>query len=169
MRLFKSLPVRSIQSHRALISAVLAGLFLLGLGALAQASADSDAPVVQDAYARAVPPGMSNSAVFMRIHNPSEEAITLVGATSPVAEVVELHTHEQDAGVMKMRRVERIEIPPQDEAVLEPGGLHLMLINLRQPLAAGDPVALELEFADGRTVTLTAETRAVMPALDAPN
>lgn len=118
-----------------------------------------EAPVVQDAYARAVAPGVANSAAFMRIHNASEQPLALVAASSPVAEVVELHTHQLEAGVMKMRRIEQIIIAPRSETVLEPGGLHLMLIGLRHPLKVGDPVALELTFDRGEPVALTAETR----------
>lgn len=152
-------------------------LGLLGLLSIATAAPEAiDAPTeasaspvaISDAYARAVPPGVTNSAIFMRMRNPAEQPIALVAASSPFAETVELHTHLQEAGAMAMRRVERIAIPAGDEAVLEPGGLHLMLIGLKQPLMPGDAVKVELTFDDGRTQELTAAARALTPMRDTP-
>ncbi|MBR9885359.1 MAG: copper chaperone PCu(A)C, partial [Oceanospirillales bacterium] len=58
---------------------------------------------VTDPYARAVPPGQPNSAAFMQLQNRGEDTLTLIGASSDVAKAVELHTHTQDQGVMRMR------------------------------------------------------------------
>jgi copper(I)-binding protein len=120
-----------------------------------------NAPTVSDAYARAVPPGQANSAAFMRIQNPSGEARALIGAASPAASVVELHTHALEDGMMKMRRVEQITIPAHATVELKPGGLHLMLIGLGAPLVPGDPVDLRLSFDDGTSLEVRAETRAL--------
>lgn len=126
--------------------------------------ADSDRPRVLDAHARAVPPGQRNSAAFMRILNPGDQPRALVGAESPVARVVELHTHRMEDGVMKMRRVERIDLPAQGETALKPGGLHLMLIDLKQPLKQGDSVDLRIVLDNGEVIDVTADTRDIMPA-----
>ena len=145
---------------------LIGALWLLAAAPMAFAADGADAaapmPLVQDAYARAVPPGQPNSAAFMRIINPTAEALALVDASSSVARVVELHTHVQEDGMMKMRRVERIDVPAKGEVILQPGGLHLMLIGLTQPLAAGDPVDLRLSFDNGATLAVTAETRSIM-------
>jgi copper(I)-binding protein len=84
-----------------------------------------------------------------------------VGARSDAAATVELHTHINDDGVMRMRQVEDIAIPAGGETVLQPGGLHLMLIGLHQPLQPGDSLTLELEFDDGSTRSLTVPVRKI--------
>jgi copper(I)-binding protein len=156
---------------KAFLSIILL-LFVTVAGSSAWADEDTGAdtgavpetPQVRDAYVRAVPPGQQTSAAFMHISNPGHQTMALVAAESSVARVVELHTHVQEDGMMKMRRVERIELPPGTEVVLQPGGLHLMLIGLKQPLAPGDPVDLHLVFDAGQTIDITADTRTIMPA-----
>lgn len=120
--------------------------------------------LIENAYARAVPPGQRNSAVFFEIRNSTHQDAALVAATSPAADVIELHTHSKEDGMMVMRRIDRIALPAGSAVVLEPGGLHLMLIDLTAPLDVGTKVPLELEFDDGRRIAVTAETRAILPA-----
>ena len=116
---------------------------------------------IGDPYARAVPPGQPNSAVFMSLDNRSSDDRALVGAESPVAEVVELHTHLQEDGMMRMRRVERIELPAGERVVLQPGGLHVMLIGLKQNLEPGASVDLTLRYDDGGTDRIQAPVRRI--------
>ncbi|HMO59400.1 MAG TPA: copper chaperone PCu(A)C [Roseiflexaceae bacterium] len=80
----------------------------------------------------------------------------LLAADTPVAAAVELHAAIDDAGVMRMRPVEAIEIPAGGEVRLQPGGLHLMLIGLNQPLTAGTSfeIALTFEQAGRRVATV---------------
>ena len=83
----------------------------------------------------------------MRIRTSGDEPDKLVSASSPVAELVELHTVGLDnSGVMRMRRVEAIEVAPEAATRLEPGGLHIMLIGLDGPLIQGDQFPLTLTF-----------------------
>lgn len=116
---------------------------------------------VGDPYARAVPPGQPNSAVFMSLENTSAEDRALVAAGSPAADVVELHTHINDNGVLKMRKIDRIDIPAGQTVTLEPGGLHVMLIGLKEPLEPGATVHLTLSFDDGSEAHVMAPTREV--------
>jgi copper(I)-binding protein len=132
---------------------------LAAASAAALAAGASDVVSVADPYARAVPPGQPNGALFMRLSNPSRQIHALVGAESSVADVVELHGHFMEDGMMKMRRVRRIELPPGEDVALEPGGLHLMLIGLERPLAPEQEVDLTLVFEDGSRVRLTAPVR----------
>jgi copper(I)-binding protein len=125
----------------------------LGAGAL----------IIEEPYARAVPPGQPNSAVFMRIVNGGDSPRALVGGKSDVADTVELHTHTMDEGMMKMRRIERIEVPAKGTVTLEPGGLHVMLIGLNRDLAPGDGVNLTLDLDDGSRVQVQAPVREVKP------
>lgn len=96
--------------------------------------------------------------VYMTIVNTGDQADTLLAAKTPVASAAEFHIHVQDAnGVMRMRMVDggRIEVPAGGTVVLEPGGLHIMLINLARPLDAGETYPLTLKFALAGEVTLT--------------
>lgn len=106
---------------------------------------------VSDPFAREVPPGAPASASFMTLDNMSDQAIKLVLANSDVSKIVELHTHTNDNGVMRMRKVEFIEIPANGQTVLKPGGLHIMLINPIARLTAGQTVSVKLQFEDGST------------------
>ena len=92
---------------------------------------------IQTPYARAVPPGQPNSAAFMQLINRGQEAVALIGARSEASRVVELHTHTQEQGVMRMRQIKRIELPAGERVDLQPGGLHLMLIGLQAPPVRG--------------------------------
>ncbi len=118
---------------------------------------------VGDPYAREVPPGQPNSAVFMSLENQSAQDRALVAAESPAAEVVELHTHVNENGMMKMRRVERIDIPAGKTVTLKPGGLHVMLIGLKEPLEQGTTVDLTLIYDDGSKTHVMAPTRKIDP------
>ncbi|MET3999626.1 copper chaperone PCu(A)C [Marinobacterium sp. MBR-109] len=118
---------------------------------------------VEQPFARATPPGQPNSAAFMQLVNKGETT-ALVAAKSSVADVVELHTHTNDEGVMRMRRIEQIELPAGDTTVLQPGGLHVMLIGLKQPLQEGSQIDLSLEFADGSQQQIDLPVQMAMPA-----
>jgi copper(I)-binding protein len=116
---------------------------------------------VGDPYARAVPPGQPNSAVFMSLENQTGTPRALVGAESAVSEIVELHTHVEEGGMMRMRRIEKIEVPAGETVTLKPGGLHVMLIGLKQPLEPGDAVDLTLIFEDGSRMPVQAPVRRI--------
>lgn len=118
---------------------------------------------VESAYVRAVPPGQMNSAAFMQLKNEGPEDITLVAAKSQVANNVELHTHTQDNGVMRMRQISEISLPAGEVIKLQPGGMHIMLIGLTQNLSAGENISLSLEFSDGSTQALEVPVQTVMP------
>jgi copper(I)-binding protein len=119
---------------------------------------------IEDPYAWAVAPGQSNSAAFMRIVNRGDIARAVVSGTSTAAEVVELHSHTMEGGTMKMRRVERVEIPAKGAVSLEPGGMHLMLIGLKRGLVPGETVDVTLALDDGAGIEVQAEVRSVLPA-----
>ena len=140
---------------------LLAAGLVFGLGT--QMALAGDAVSVNDPYARAVPPGQPNSAAFMQLSNAGAGDRALVSATSDVSEVVELHTHRMEDGMMKMRRVDQIELPAGETVTLAPGGLHLMLIGLKQQLTPGDDVSLTLTLDDGSELSLTAPVRKVAP------
>lgn len=110
---------------------------------------------VEDAYARVSRPGAPTGAMFMTIRNASETADRLIEARSPVAQMVELHTHIEDAGVMRMRPVEGgLEIPAGGTHELARGGDHVMLMGLTQTLENGTSVPLTLVFETAGEISL---------------
>jgi periplasmic copper chaperone A len=116
---------------------------------------------IGDPYARAVPPGQPNSAVFMLLENNSKADRALVSAESPAAKTVELHTNVDEGGVMKMRRIDKIDIPAGKTVTLKPGGLHVMLIGLKEALEPGAMVHMMLTFDDGSKAHVMAPARAI--------
>ncbi len=97
--------------------------------------------------------GRRVTAAYVRIVNEGD-ADRLVGASSPLAEAVELHTHIEDDGVMRMRPVEAIAAPADGVATLEPGGDHIMLFGLDESVALGDAVPVTLTFERAGAVTV---------------
>lgn len=98
-------------------------------------------------WARATPPAATTGGVFMNIVNDGGEADALIGASSPeLAAKVELHTHIEESGVMRMRPVVEINIPAHGKAELKPGSFHVMLIGLKKPLVKGALLPLNLQF-----------------------
>jgi periplasmic copper chaperone A len=85
-------------------------------------------------------------AAYLTVRNDGDQDDRLVGVSSAVAEKAELHSSVMQDGVMKMRAVEALDVPAHGGAVLEPGGLHIMLIGLKAPLEEGKSFALMLEF-----------------------
>lgn len=117
---------------------------------------------INTSFARAVPVVVKNSAVFLSINNSGEQDRAIVAAQSAVSEIVELHTHIQDQGVMRMRKIDQIELSAGQTTELKPGGLHIMLIGLHGALEVGQQVELELEFDDGSKQRISAPVREVM-------
>lgn len=122
---------------------------------------------VSNAWARATPSGSAIGAVFMDFKAAADQSDKLLSASSAVAGRVELHTHVKDGDVMRMRRVDSIELPAGESHALRPGGDHVMLFDLKQPLAEGDALELALTFEKAGTVDVVAAIGPV-GALKAP-
>lgn len=99
------------------------------------------------------------SAGYMTLRNDDTEADRLVGASSDIAGEVQLHTSEMKDNVMSMRQVEAIDVPPSGTVALEPGGFHLMLLDIKRELKAGETVKLTLQFERAGTVEIDATVR----------
>ena len=121
---------------------------------------------IDDAYVRVVPPGQKNTGVFMTLHNPSDTVRSIISAESNSAEIVELHTHINEGGMMKMRRIDKIEIPAKGMTMLKPGGLHVMLIGLTEEIVEGKPVEITLVFANGERASFNAVGRKLKMKMD---
>ncbi len=140
---------------------------LLATVSLSVAAPDPDIEIVAP-WVRAVPSSMTATAAYFTIQNNTDEAIRLVGGSTEIAGTCEpmIGTREEKDGqeVMGMRTVEALEVPAKGGLVLEPGGDHLMLMQLSEVPVAGEEVEISLEFAPGDRVVSV-----VVPVLkDAP-
>jgi len=135
---------------RLAVTAVMA----LALAAHAQRSADID---VKSAWARPTVAGQMGTGAFM--HLTSKEGARLLGASSDVAGVVEIHEMAMQGNVMQMRAIRSLDLPPGSTIELKPGGHHMMLMDLKRPLATGEKIKVELrlETRDGKLVTQPVE------------
>ena len=114
-------------------------------------SASAQTVTVKDGWVRASVPGQSATGAFMSIT--ATENTRLVGVTSPVAGVVEVHEMKMDGGVMKMRAVEGgLEIAAGKTVELKSGGYHVMLMDLKAALPKSSTVPLTLVFKDAKGV-----------------
>lgn len=116
-------------------------------------AADAPSVKVANAWARATVPGQNTGAVYVELT--SDRNAALVAAGSPLAGSVELHSMTTEGGVMRMRQVPRVELPAGQTVKLAPNGVHLMLVDLRQPLKAGDklPLVLSVQPPSGMSLT----------------
>lgn len=128
---------------------------------IAVSSSTAPALEVSALRAREMPPGAPNSAVFVTLTNPGAVDRAVVGASSSVAEKVELHTHTSVDGRMEMRPVERFVVPAKGQLSLAPGADHIMLIGLKGELSSAKPIDLTLTLDDGSTLALTAPVVAI--------
>lgn len=116
---------------------------------------------VKDAWVRAPAPGQKVAAAYMEITGRTR--IWLVAAASPLAARAELHGTTMEGGVMKMRAIDKLELPGGKAVRLAPGGMHIMLIDLKRALKPGDKVPITLtvlrEDASRTLFTVQAEVR----------
>ena len=148
-------------------AALCLALAATGASVLAQPAAPVE---VQDAWVRAAVPGQSGTGAFMKLTAPA--GARLVGASTPVAGVAEVHEMKMEGDTMRMREVKGVELPARQTVELKPGGFHLMLMDLKQPIAKDTTVPLTLQFQDAQgaksTLSLNAPVRSVAPAGAAP-
>ena len=140
---------------------------LIAAGCAAAAGVARAQPVtVKDAWVRAPAPGQKVAGAYMELV--SRASMTLTAVARPAAGSAELHATSMEQGVMRMRPVARIDLPAGSTVRLAPGGLHVMLIDLKQALKPGDkvPLSLTVQRADraGSSVfTVTAVVRDSAP------
>lgn len=163
------LEARRGSRRRGLLLALGAVLVLgaVGHGAHAAPPASDDlAPTVSEAWARATPPGASVAAAYLTITGGSR-ADTLLAAVTSRAAMTEIHEVTEADGMMQMRPVdEGVAVPAGAVVRLAPHGLHLMLMQLARPLAAGERFTVTLRFARAGEIDVQVEVRA--PGADRP-
>lgn len=120
---------------------------------------------VKDAWVRAAVPGQSGTGAFMKLTAPA--GARLVGASTPVAGVAEVHEMKMEGDTMRMREVKGVALPARQTVELKPGGFHLMLMDLKQPITQGKTVPVTLQFEDARGARSSLEVQ-VPVQLSAP-
>ena len=120
---------------------------------------------IEDPWARATVPGQKATGVFMKLT--ASQASQLVGVSSPLAGVAEVHEMKMENNVMKMAAVTAIDLPAGKPVALQPGGYHVMLMGLKEPLPVDSHVELTLLFEDAKGVKSQQELH-VMTMRNAP-
>ena len=136
------------------LTIILSTAILLMASACSDAGSSENMVTLQDAWAR---PGIAggNSAVYFVVKNPSSREDSLQSASSEVAEATELHMTEISSDdTMSMHHQMSVPIPGGEEVVFEPGGLHVMLINLERDLNEGETISLVLKFKNAGEMQL---------------
>jgi len=144
---------------RSIAFALLAGVFISG------AAIADDYQVkslrISNPFARATPPGAKVAGAFMTIRNQGTEADRLVSASSPIAGLVEIHEMAMEGGMMKMRALKGIDLKPGATVELQPGGYHVMLEDLKQPLKQGEQIPVKLTFERSGVVEVMVHVEAM--------
>lgn len=109
---------------------------------------------IADAWARPTPPTAQVGAVYFSVSNRGPKQDTLLSVSSTVAGSVEIHETQTIKGVMQMRPVVSVSCPAGATVKVEPGGLHVMLLGLKQPLIEGTRMELTLRFRDAGLLTI---------------
>jgi copper(I)-binding protein len=137
----------------SLIHAVL----LTGLATTALA----DTVKIENAWVRATAPGQKVAGGFLDLT--ADTDMKLVGGSSPASSTLELHIMKMDGGVMEMRQIQEIALPKGKTVSLQPGGLHIMFIDLKQQIKEGDkvPVTLTVQNAAGKEQQIRVEAQAM--------
>lgn len=114
------------------------------------ANTSNPAVVIKDAWVRSTVPGQMGTGAFMKIT--AKAGTQLIGVSSPVAGVVEVHEMKMDKDIMQMRAMPALDLPAGKTIELKPGGYHVMLMDLKQPLLKDSKVPLTLLFKDAKGV-----------------
>lgn len=146
------------QSHAACLLA--AAVLLVVAGAV-----DAQAPLtVTGAWVREPVPGRPSTAAYAVVENRGSNDVQIVGASADIAGVAEIHEMVRSGDMMKMAPVKSVTVPAKANVELKPGGLHVMLFDLKKPLKDGDTVTLTFRTSGGATVRAAATVRkAQMP------
>ena len=132
--------------------------FLLALAVYGQVHAqtpDAKSILVDHPWARATPAGAKTGAAYMTLINNGSAGDRLLGATTPVADKIRFHSVSEDNGVSRMREMHDVAVAPGARVTFSPGGMHVMLVGLKQPLKEGQTFPLALTFEKAGKVDVT--------------
>jgi len=136
---------------------LLAAIYILGS---CSAFGGEDAGItVTDAWMRASLGKVPTTAAYFKVENKGATEDRLIGVSTPAAAMSHLHESVEENGVMQMRSVAALTLKPGQSLQLDPGGLHVMVMNLKAPLKAGEKVPLVLSFEKAGTIKVEADVR----------
>ncbi len=145
-----------VPSSRLVAATLLAVAAVFSVAALAQSASTIGQLEVSGGWARAMLPGQPTGGGYLTIVNRGSDADRLVGVASPAAGKVEIHSMTMENDVMVMRPLaDGLEIPAGATVTLEPRGLHLMFMDVREPFQAGGSVPVTLDFAKAGRLELS--------------
>jgi periplasmic copper chaperone A len=133
--------------------AVTALIFTVGLIAAARAAPGGDLDI-KGAWSRATPPGIEVGVAYLVIDNHGKPD-RLLSVSSPIAKQTELHVSEMADGLMTMRHLNAVDIATGTPTKFEPGGKHIMLVGLKQPLKDGDAFPVTLTFENAGSIQVS--------------
>jgi copper(I)-binding protein len=137
-------------------------LLALAFPALAFPALAETGPIhVADAKARPTSPGATSGVVYMVVMNHGAIDDSLTGLSTPVADKAEMHRSVNENGIMRMDAVSDLPLKANDGVTFGPGGLHVMLTGLKQPLKLGDSFPLTLDFAKAGPVTVSVSVQQI--------
>ena len=138
-------------------------LAMMLAGCLFATAALADTVKVENAWVRATAPGQKVAAGFMELT--ADADMTLIGGSSPISRRFELHFMRMQDGVMEMRQMQEIKLPKGETVSLEPGGLHVMFIDLNNRIEPGQivPITLIVKSANGKEQQLQVRAEAFKP------
>jgi copper(I)-binding protein len=135
---------------------LLVAMLLIAVGAAVAHEYSAKGVTVAHPWARATPGGAKIGSAYLEMKAAQGRGDRLIGASSPAAGAVELHSHVMEGGIAKMRRVDAIAVPGGKSVVLKPSGYHLMLTDLKAPLKEGDLLKLTVVFEKAGAIDLEA-------------
>lgn len=148
--MYNTTVIRVIQK---LLPLLVSGLFFFPLHVLA-----TDTLEITRAWAPEAPPN-STMAGYMHIHNNGKEPVVLVAANSPLFGKVEIHSMTMSGDMMRMRKLDELEIPAGGQTALSPGGNHLMLMKPQRQFKPGDLIPLSIVTREGQEHSVELEVR----------
>lgn len=115
--------------------------------------------LIQEPWIREAPPNATTLAGYLVLNNNGDTGSALVSASSPDFGDVMIHETVEKDGIARMVHLDRVEVPANGNVQFQPGGMHIMLMQPKRPLKAGDQVPLTLNFADGTEIAVEFEVR----------
>lgn len=138
---------------------------LITVGAVAALARAAEPEIgLSDAWARPTLGAGRTTAAYVTITNVGTNADRLTAADTPGAGSVEIHTAGMEEGVMRMRRLEGLDIPAGETVTMAPGGYHIMIIDIEEPIEVGTTVPLTLTFETSGSVTIDAPVSMAPPS-----
>ena len=140
-------------------------ILIFVLSALMSACSAPGDMEVHQAWVRPTAQG-ETAAVYLTIHNHSASADELIGATATVADAVEIHQSKMENDIMQMSMLTSVPIAADEEIIFTPGGLHIMLVNIKEEFILGEHIGLILHFKNHEDIVVEVHIEDSMPEED---